>query len=449
MCEISGRSVSAGSNSVLKSAYLLVLAALVVSLCPVSPAYAQSGSALSEAKQHYQNAITAIGTGDWQTAKNELLDAEQLAPRNALVHYDLALAYSHLGEIKSAQDELNEAAQLGLPAEQQQAAADLKQHLATQAASSPTRVPAQEESAMATTTLKVGEIAPDFTLLTDQSWGKAIRLSDYRGQKNVILAFYVLAFTGSDAKELQAYQANLAKLQTSDTEVFGISIDSPPVNAAFAKQIGVTFPLLSDMSREVLTGYGILKKYTTYVAGDEYEFARRTTFVIDKDGKIQHIEFDASAINPNNAVNLCVELHEQRLARNSATTEGTSQDQSQNSLATAQTQNTNTTDTNGYWYCWAQAMDKTPYTVYLTEVFPGATVQYPTNTRYGKAFREWVVQQYSFPANDVQTGCMGPLSPRDYAERVVRANYIAQQTSAPWTVTPHPIVQVNWSPPTP
>jgi peroxiredoxin len=166
-------------------------------------------------------------------------------------------------------------------------------------------VAAQDET-MATTTLKVGDVAPDFTLPSYQS--KPVKLSDYRGKKTVILAFYVLAFTGGWTKELQAYQADWAKLQANDTEVFGISVDSPPANAAFAKQIGVTFPLLSDMNHKVLTAYGILKKYP--MGGDEYEWARRTSFVVDKDGKIQHIEFDASAVNPNNAVDVCLKLHE-------------------------------------------------------------------------------------------------------------------------------------------
>lgn len=57
----------------------------------------------------------------------------------------------------------------------------------------PSRATAQENASMATTTLKVGDIAPDFTLLSDQ-W-KPVKLSDYRGKKNVMLAFYVLAFT--------------------------------------------------------------------------------------------------------------------------------------------------------------------------------------------------------------------------------------------------------------
>lgn len=99
----------------------------------------------------------------------------------------------------------------------------------------------------------------------------------------------------------------MAKIKASDSEIFGISIDSMPANAAFAKQIGVTFPLLSDMNRKVLTAYGILKKYP--VGGDNYEFARRTTFVIDKNGIIKHIDFDSTAIDPTSAVTICTDLN--------------------------------------------------------------------------------------------------------------------------------------------
>lgn len=100
----------------------------------------------------------------------------------------------------------------------------------------------------------------------------------------------------------------MAKLDASNTAVFGISIDSPAANAAFAKQLGVTFPLLSDMNHKVLTQYGILKKYD--VKGDEYEWADRTTFVVDKDGVIQHVEEGNSAVDPNSAVSVCTGLHE-------------------------------------------------------------------------------------------------------------------------------------------
>jgi thioredoxin-dependent peroxiredoxin len=100
----------------------------------------------------------------------------------------------------------------------------------------------------------------------------------------------------------------MAKLDASETVVFGISIDSPAANAQFAKQLGVTFPLLSDMNHKVLTQYGILKKYD--VKGDEYEWADRTTFVVDKNGVIQHVEEGNSAVDPNSAVSVCTGLHE-------------------------------------------------------------------------------------------------------------------------------------------
>lgn len=99
----------------------------------------------------------------------------------------------------------------------------------------------------------------------------------------------------------------MAKLEASDTVVLGISIDSPAANAAFAKQIGVTFPLLSDMNRKVLPAYGIMKPYK--VGGDDYMWAERTTIVVDKDGKIQHVEQGNSAVDPNSAVSVCTGLH--------------------------------------------------------------------------------------------------------------------------------------------
>ncbi|MBZ5702399.1 MAG: redoxin domain-containing protein [Acidobacteriia bacterium] len=105
---------------------------------------------------------------------------------------------------------------------------------------------------------------------------------------------------------MQAYQADRQKLDATDTVVLGISIDSPAANNAFAEKLGVTFPLLSDMNRKVLKQYGILKMYN--VEKDEYEWAQRTTFVVDKQGVIQHIEEGSSAVNPNNAIAVCTKL---------------------------------------------------------------------------------------------------------------------------------------------
>ncbi len=89
-------------------------------------------------------------------------------------------------------------------------------------------------------------------------------------------------------------------MDTNDTEVFGISIDAPPSNAEFAKKIGVTFQLLSDMTRKVSKDYGILN--------DQMQFANRTTFVVDKQGMIKHIEDGKSAVDPTNAITICTGL---------------------------------------------------------------------------------------------------------------------------------------------
>jgi thioredoxin-dependent peroxiredoxin len=79
--------------------------------------------------------------------------------------------------------------------------------------------------------------------------------------------------------------------------VLGISVDSSPANRAFAKQIGVTFPLLSDFNRTVSKDYGILNA--------QHGFANRTTFVVNKRGIITHIDKDQEALDPTGAHDAC------------------------------------------------------------------------------------------------------------------------------------------------
>jgi len=90
-------------------------------------------------------------------------------------------------------------------------------------------------------------------------------------------------------------------------------MDSPAANAAFAKQIDIKFPLLSDMNKKMLKDYGILKGYDE--KGETYQWAQRANIVIDKQGIIQHIEFDESAINPNNALDVCTNLHKKESSK--------------------------------------------------------------------------------------------------------------------------------------
>jgi peroxiredoxin (alkyl hydroperoxide reductase subunit C) len=77
-----------------------------------------------------------------------------------------------------------------------------------------------------------------------------------------------------------------------------MSVDSIPANREFAKQLGVTFPILSDFSkRAVVKAYGVFN--------EEQGFGNRATFVIDKEGIIRHIEEGNTAIDPTGAYNAC------------------------------------------------------------------------------------------------------------------------------------------------
>ena len=96
---------------------------------------------------------------------------------------------------------------------------------------------------------------------------------------------------------MKAYQADIAKFEATDTQIFGISVDSVPANREFAKQIGVTFPLLSDFKRTVVKDYGIFI--------EEQGFGNRATFVVDKEGLIRHIDEGNVAIDPTGAAEAC------------------------------------------------------------------------------------------------------------------------------------------------
>jgi peroxiredoxin len=96
---------------------------------------------------------------------------------------------------------------------------------------------------------------------------------------------------------MKAFQQNLKKLEAADTQVLGVSMDSPFANKAFADSIGVTFPLLSDWGGEVTREYGL------YV--DQYKAARRVNYLIGKDGKIIEEQVDKDAIDPTKIVDVC------------------------------------------------------------------------------------------------------------------------------------------------
>ncbi len=152
------------------------------------------------------------------------------------------------------------------------------------------------------THLKVGDMAPDFTL--PSSTGKPISLSEFRGKKTVVLAFFPAAFTGGCTKELTAYQAGIANFDTAGAQVLGISTDNAPTLRHWAEEhLKASYPLLSDFMRKVSAEYGVLVP--------ERGVANRTTFVIDTAGRIQHIEEGTAAVDPTGAAEAC-----QRIRKN-------------------------------------------------------------------------------------------------------------------------------------
>jgi len=102
---------------------------------------------------------------------------------------------------------------------------------------------------------------------------------------------------------MKAFQQNLEKLEKADTQVLGVSMDSPFSNFAFAQQNGVTFPLLGDWGGKVTREYGLLKKFD--IEGVPMESARRATFLIDKSGKIIEEQVDSEAVDPSKTVAEC------------------------------------------------------------------------------------------------------------------------------------------------
>jgi peroxiredoxin len=106
---------------------------------------------------------------------------------------------------------------------------------------------------------------------------------------------------------LKAYQADIAKLDATDTQILGMSVDSVPANREFAKQLEITFPLLSDFKRTVVKDYGVFN--------EEQGFGNRATFLIDKQGIIRHIDEGNTAVDPTTIVDACNVLEHKKTAQ--------------------------------------------------------------------------------------------------------------------------------------
>src|SRR5277367_1407680 len=135
--------------------------------------------------------------------------------------------------------------------------------------------------------LKVGTSAPDFTLKTKTSQGlEDIKLSDNFGKRNTVLVFFPLAFTSVCTQEMCDISGGLGVYDTLHASVYGISIDSPFAQEAWAKHEKIGLKLLSDLNKNVIKLYDVVFPMLAGV-GDT---AARSVFVIDKQGQIVYAE---------------------------------------------------------------------------------------------------------------------------------------------------------------
>ena len=138
--------------------------------------------------------------------------------------------------------------------------------------------------------LEVGAKAPAFSL-TDAD-GNTVKLSDYAGRK-VIVYFYPAASTPGCTKQACDFRDSLAELNDAGLDVIGISPDKPEKLAKFRDAEGLTFPLLSDPERKVLTAYGAFGEKSMY--GKTVQGVIRSTFLIDESGKIGVAQYNVKA----------------------------------------------------------------------------------------------------------------------------------------------------------
>ncbi|MUL83443.1 MULTISPECIES: thioredoxin-dependent thiol peroxidase [unclassified Mycolicibacterium] len=138
--------------------------------------------------------------------------------------------------------------------------------------------------------LEVGDTAPAFSL--PDSDGNVVKLSDYKGRK-VIVYFYPAASTPGCTKQACDFRDSLAELNGAGLGVVGISPDKPEKLAKFRDNEDLTFPLLSDPAREVLTAWGAFGEKTMY--GKTVQGVIRSTFLVDEKGKIAVAQYNVRA----------------------------------------------------------------------------------------------------------------------------------------------------------
>jgi peroxiredoxin len=131
--------------------------------------------------------------------------------------------------------------------------------------------------------IRVGEAAPTPTLFSAPR--TLLQLGDYVGKQPVVLLFFPLAFSSTCTAEVCAVSDDFGAYAELDAAVFAISVDSPYVNANFAKETQASFPILSDFNREAIRAYDVVRPDL----GGLRDVSERVVFVIGRDGRVRYV----------------------------------------------------------------------------------------------------------------------------------------------------------------
>jgi peroxiredoxin len=129
----------------------------------------------------------------------------------------------------------------------------------------------------------IGDPAPDFSLPPAPGPEK-VTLSSFRGEKNVVVFFFPLAFSSVCTDEMCAVAEDRARWSELDAQVIGVSVDSPFVVRKFARETGADFPILSDFNREAVRAWDVVYEDYWGLRG----VAKRSAFVVDREGTVRY-----------------------------------------------------------------------------------------------------------------------------------------------------------------
>jgi peroxiredoxin Q/BCP len=152
---------------------------------------------------------------------------------------------------------------------------------------------AEEAESKGDAVLKVGDKAPDFALpKSDEAEvagaeKKPEKLSDLKGKKNVLIAFYPKADTPGCTKQLCGYRDDIQKLQSADTEVIAVSTDEQKDSDDFREKFTMPFTVLGNPDRGIVEDYGV-----PLMERGENHYAQRSVFLVDKAGIVRYIDLD-------------------------------------------------------------------------------------------------------------------------------------------------------------